>query len=264
MKTTNPLIATPVSYSLFNNENRDLIIENSDCLEGRPEMVDNSFGIENVFHYDKIEPCHNLSEDIFSDLKSLISKKKDLECISFHVAYCTSSKCQDENVYTKRYTRHELYDNCKKNIARIREVIGPNISILLENNNYFKEELHRDVTDGDFLSSLVYDNDIYFLLDIAHAQITCSHKNIDYENYLKSLPLERCKQLHLSRVDNSCLPFIDSHLDPQEEEFRKVLDILREYESIEYITIEHYMDINVLIDSIQGLKHFLKNNGFRK
>ena len=264
MNKTYPLIATPVSYSLFTEQNRGLIIEHSDCLEGRPETSGNPFGTEKVFHYDEIEPCHHLSETTFSDIRSLILKKKDLECISFHVAFCTNPKRQDENVYTKRYTRDELYDNCKKNIARIKEIIGPNISILLENNNYFKEELHRDVTDGDFLSSLVYDNDIFFLLDTAHARVTCSHKNIDYENYLKSLPLKRCKQIHLSRVDEDRQPLIDSHLCPQEKEFLELVDILKQYNTIEYITIEHYEDINSLIESIQRLKSFLKNAGFRK
>ena len=76
--------------------------------------------------------------------------------------------------------------------------------------------------------------------------------------------MKRCKQIHLSRVDEDRQPLIDSHLCPQEKEFLELVGILKQYNTIEYITIEHYQDINSLMGSIQRLKSFLKNAGFRK
>ena len=256
-----PEIATPVSYSLFKGDNKDLIIENSDCLEGRPEMIDNSFGVEKIFHCDVIEPCHELGQNQFDKIKKIIDIKPDLKAISFHVAYCTNSTCENETNYTKSYSKQEMYDNFKYNIKIIKEIAGDRL-ILIENNNYFKEEIHKYVTDADFLSSLVYDNDVFFLLDIAHAKITSFYKRLDYKEYLTSLPLDRCKQIHFSRLEELIAPK-DSHLEPREKEFQEVVALLKKYKTIDFLTVEYYTNIETLISSIKNLKSLLSSEGLR-
>lgn len=243
-----PQIATPVSYSLF-KKHKHLIIENSDCLEGRPEMVDNKFAVEKIFHCDDVEPCHELKDSEFKKIKKIIDTKPELKAISFHVAFC------------KSYSRECLYSNFKKNIRDIRNIVGDK-QILIENNNYFDEKIHKHVTDGDFLSSLVYDNDIFFLLDISHAKITSFYKQINYEDYLNSLPLDKCKQIHLSRINNS-IPPRDSHLEPRDKEIKEVIKLVKAYKTIDYLTIECYTNINYLIKSIKRLKNSLKHAGLR-
>ena len=255
-----PEIATPVSYSLF-KKHKNLIIENSDCLEGRPEMIDNVFGVEKIFHCDVIEPCHELKQNQFDKIKKIIDTKVDLKAISFHVAYCTNSKCENEISYTRSYSREEMYDNFNRNIKIIKEIIGDKL-ILIENNNYFKEEVHKHVTDSDFLNSLVYDNDVFFLLDIAHAKITSFYKRFDYKEYLASLPLDRCKQIHFSRLEE-LVPPKDSHLEPKDKEIKEVIKLLKMYKTIDFLTIEHYSNINSLINSIKTLKLNLLNEGLR-
>lgn len=243
-----PEIATPVSYSLF-KKHKNLIIENSDCLEGRPEMVNNKFGTEKIFHCDDVEPCHELKDSDFKKIKKIINIKPELQAVSFHAAFC------------KSYSKDSLYNNFSKNILRIKDIVGDKL-ILIENNNYFNEEMHKHVTDGDFLSSLVYDNNIFFLLDISHAKITSFYKNINYKDYLNSLPLNKCKQIHLSRIDHS-IPPKDSHLEPRDKEIKEVIKLVKTHKTIDYLTIECYTNIDYLIKSIKSLKDSLKHAGLR-
>ena len=71
------------------------------------------------------------------------------------------------------------------------------ISISVENNNYYKTEAYDYVTDPDFISSIVYDNDINFLFDISHARISAYNSGVDYCEYLLKLPLNRVNQIHI-------------------------------------------------------------------
>ena len=149
----------------------------------------------------------------------------------------------------------------KKNIPLIKEIVG-DVKILIENNNYYPTKAYDIIANPNFISEIVYDNDIWFLFDQAHAEISAHNLKIEYEDYIQNLPLDRCKQIHLCKMGYNTSLYSknfylaeDYHLAPEFEEFQKTLKIIKEYPLIEYLTIEYYKDINGLLNSIKTAKN---------
>ena len=261
-------ITTPISTLWDTKSNVNLIKLNSDFFEDRPfNNFNHPPSISSkvkAFHCDTIQPIHKLNIKDFDYIKSIVSKYPNLEIISFHCAYC-SSKCfkHDGVGYIDGYcyTEEELKFNMKKNIPLIKEIVG-DIKILIENNNYYPTKAYDIIANPNFISEIVYDNDIWFLFDQAHAEISAHNLKIKYEDYIQNLPLDRCKQIHLCKMGYNPSLYSknfylaeDYHLAPKFEEFQKTLKIINEYPLIEYLTIEYYKDINGLLDSIKTAKN---------
>lgn len=48
------------------------------------------------------------------------------------------------------------------------------------------------------LGELIIENDVSFLLDISHANITAKYNGFDIHDYLRKLPLSRVKEIHVN------------------------------------------------------------------
>jgi len=253
-------IATPIS-TLFNKLiNAIEIIKYSDCLECREQSFHSTFSNQKVFHCD-IQLIHKFGRDKFSFLEKLADLKKELQLISFHMASSCSNPFLDNFMFKPggfQLSRKEMLNNAKKNIKIIKSIFEPEVKIAVENNNYYPSEAYNYITDSKFISEVVYDNDIYFLYDMAHAGITAHNKCLLLQDYQIQLPLDRVIQVHISRYkknrDNIA---IDSHLLPDTNEYNELLKIISIAKSIEYVTIEYYKDINRLIASLKKLRKFL-------
>jgi len=143
----------------------------------------------------------------------------------------------------------------------LREKLSPDTAIGLENNNYYPTPAYQDVTDGDFISEVLEENDLFLLLDIAHAMVAAHNKNLSYDQYIASLPLHRIIQLHICQPK---LPVggvaVDAHGAPDEGMFQEVLRLVEKLPNIKYLTIEYYKDKDILIESILHLRQLLKIN----
>ena len=255
-------ISTPIS-TLFNTSesNAELIKEHSNSLEGRPDSFIPYLNVE-TFHCDNIQPIHPLDNKDFDFIKKIINKCKNLKIISFHCAY------RSKNVFLKDgiahthgylYSEQEMKDNMSKNIPKIKNIVG-DIEILIENNNYYPTNAYDIVTDAKFISDLVYDNNIGFLFDQAHAQITAHNKILKYDEYISNLPLDKCRQIHLCKMGYSHewskeLGYLakDLHICPDIFDLKNITPIIVD-NSVEYITIEFYKNIKELINFIKLFK----------
>jgi uncharacterized protein (UPF0276 family) len=131
------------------------------------------------------------------------------------------------------------------------------VKIGVENNNYYPTQAYDIVTDNVFINTIINENGLYLLLDIAHAMVTAHNREINYDDYIESLNLNKLIQLHI------CQPTIpeigiayDSHEVPNDKMFENVLSLVSKYPTIKYLTIEYYKDKNILINSIKKL-HYL-------
>ena len=147
------------------------------------------------------------------------------------------------------------------NIPKIKNILG-DIEILIENNNYYPTKAYDIITDADFISNLVYDNNIGFLFDQAHAEITAHNQKIKYEEYINKLPLDKCKQIHLCKMGYSKLLYSDNfylaedqHLPLDHLEITKLKQILNKAPLVEYLTVEYYKNIEGLLNSINLIKN---------
>ncbi|VVB86724.1 Uncharacterised protein [uncultured archaeon] len=253
-----PRIATPVSDIFLDKKYTKILIEKSDCLELRDRSMDTNFKNEEIFHCE-MQPIHEFTKKNFEYIQKIKDKHPGLKLLTFHCASSCNDPCIENGMFKlngKKYTKQDLLDNAKHNFLKLREILGSVIKIGIENNNYFPTEAYDYVTDPEFISEIIHENQLYFLFDIAHARIVAYNRNIEYGEYKEKLPFDRIIQLHISSYGISDGLACDLHDYPGEEEFNEVRDIISKYD-VEYLTIEYYKDIEHLLISLKKIKEII-------
>lgn len=249
-------IATPISDLILNDFSSE-IIKNSDCFETRDHTINSKHENQELFHCE-LQPIHTFDEKKISYLKKIKREKPNLKLISFHLASCYKSpKILNKKFYPSgdKISKNILLNNAEKNLNMVKNIFGEKIKIAVENNNFYKTEAYDIITEPDFITQIVNKNNIYFLLDLAHAQITAYNKKISLSNYLNELPLNKMVQIHIAKpgFDESGEIF-DSHELPSNLEFKKVKELLLKYPNTKYLTIEFYKDRYHLNKSLKELR----------
>jgi sialic acid synthase SpsE/uncharacterized protein (UPF0276 family) len=269
-KLTRFKIVTPISSLFENDKFKEDIISNSNLLELRDNDISTkimeSKKEDHYIYHSELNLLAKMTEEEEKRLENL-SQKYFIDVISFHL----SSRYQ-ENKLTEQgifmgigtpFSVSEMKKNVQDNVKKILEIFGKDIEILVENNNYLiinqpdttlSTDAYEKITDGDFISEIVNKNNLGFLLDIAHAQITAINKKIDFVGYLISLPLERCKQIHLSKYGISDGRIFDGHRELQEEDWEQFDKIIKLINNLKYVTIEYYKDSEKLLSQLKILK----------
>ena len=152
----------------------------------------------------------------------------------------------------------DMIANARENIRTVRDIFGNNIEIAVENNNYYPTPVYKTITDSSFLSTIVNENNIAFLFDIAHAKVTAHNRNICFDEYTEGLPLNRCVQLHISEFGiNSRGIAYDVHEEPGRELYACIKNLLSRYKKIKYVTVEYYKSIDRLLFIISQIKEIV-------
>ena len=256
-----PLIATPISHLFENPQYGNEIAEVSDCLEVRQRSLGSVLPKQWLFHID-IDISLEWNDEIRDYLKNAFKIKSELKLVTFQATRC----CQGERIVDGKfqlsgtvYTEQEMLNHASENVTWLRAVLKKEIKIGLENNNYYPTPAYDLVTDGSFVTKLVEQNNIYLLLDIAHAMVTAHNKKIEYLDYIDTLPLEKLIQLHI------CQPVLpvgeiaqDTHDDPTPEMLDEIIRLIKLFPQVEYLTVEYYKDKYILTEAINELLLRLK------
>lgn len=252
-------IATPIS-ELFNSRgNTGRIIAHSNCLECRDKSIDSDLPAQELFHCD-LQPIHRLSRINFRYLELIRKSKPSLKLLTFHIASSCKNPVLKKGMFIKggeEYTRNQALKNAMANFAEIKRIFSKGVKFAVENTNFYPTDAYKYITEPDFISKVVRQNNINFLFDIAHARIAAHNKGIDYPGYKQALPMDRLIQIHLSayRINDDGLAF-DSHNCPGEKDFVAVKEFLK-YPGLKYLTIEYYRDAPKLIKSLKLLKELI-------
>jgi len=264
VKRSIPLIATPISHQFEDESYGKEISEASDCLEVRQRSLDTDWENQFLFHID-VDLTHEWNDDLRTYLAHAFKNKPYLKLITFQATRCclgeriTSGMFQLEG---KIYSTQEMLDHSIENSKWLRKTVKAGTYIGLENNNYYPTPAYDIVADGSFISQVLEENDLFLLFDIAHAMVAAHNKNINYNQYIATLPLDRLIQLHICQPK---LPAggiaLDTHDEPNEEMFQEVVRLVNSYPKIKYLTIEYYKDKDILIESIHMLRQLLSGGG---
>jgi len=120
---------------------------------------------------------------------------KDCGCphLGIHLAIKNSdmqSLMEPEDIYIRMSKHIQFF---KKNLS---------VPVLLENIPDSPQERavfdHYPYAEPERINRLLYDNDVNLLLDLAHAKVTALYKDWKIYEYLKNLPLDRIKEIHVS------------------------------------------------------------------
>lgn len=252
-------IVTPVSHLFFDRNNAEVISKNSDYLEIRERTINLNFKNEKFFHCDD-DLTLPWSKNFKIQFEKIIKKKKNLKYITFQATRCCLNAKIVNKVYIlsgKKLTRAEMLNEARKNTKWLRKKFRNKFKIGLENNNYYPTKAYDVIADADFISQVVRDNKLFFLLDIAHAKVTASNKKINYETYLKNLPLDLMMQMHICRPKINKKLSLDTHYLPSKKMFKEVKEISKKYKNLKFLTIEYYKDAKKLVNNIRNLKKIL-------
>jgi len=254
-------IATPVSHLALDKDAFKDIIKASDCLEMRPGTLNISSN-EEVYHCDSIQINHELTDDIINSVCDTINNAKKLKLVAFHCATNCSDPVLNGKKFMQRglvYNHSEMIYNGTRNIEKIRKKISNHVELAVENNNYYETEWANPydiVTDANFLNEFVNETNIGFLFDVSHAKVTCFNKKINYDEYVRQLPMHKLKQIQLcqySIIDNEC---VDLHEKPNASTILHSIALALKY-GCDYLTIEYYKNHFDLLDSINYMRNAL-------
>lgn len=254
-------LATPISTLCKDDVAILMLKEQSACFEGRESNFADDKVELRLFHFDK-DLVHLWEEDLREKIGSIINKNKSLELISFHIASCYEKPIIKNEVFYpfgEIVLQETMLDNAKKNVGYLKTVIGKrNISIAAENNNFYPTGAYQYITQPEFISSIIWECDIYFLYDIAHAKITTYNEKTDYEKYRQKLPLEKLIQLHISKedIDNKGIAY-DAHNLPDELIYKEAKELLDNF-YYRYLTVEYYKDIKNLMQTLDCYKRIFE------
>ncbi len=90
-----------------------------------------------------------------------------------------------------------------------------------------------------FISEFLQEIDCGFLLDIGHARVSAWHLGFSFDRYLRTLPLERVKELHVHAPE--CVTgsgLLDQHLPLREGDYRLV-EWLVDHTPVQVISLEY-------------------------
>ena len=259
-------LLTPTSHLFADFEHALAISRASDALELRPEYgsQQSDSGTAPITHahisnfrYDLNLPW---SSEIRDELGSLIrGAPQSLEVVTFHISRDTEDSSLDELgrfVGSSRpMGRSHMLLNCATNSTWLRSSF-PNLVFGIENNNFYPTGAYDIATSPDFISEVCAENNLAFLFDVAHAQVTAGNQGIDLRDYVAALPLARLIQIHLSRP--SIRPsgeWYDAHKCPGLLDLEIVEDLIGRSGIESYpITVEFYGSTPDLIRALDALR----------
>lgn len=155
----------------------------------------------------------------------------------------------------------------KENVAWLRESFGGYLQ--LENNNYFPTGAYERTCEPDFISRVLDALDVNLLLDVAHAAISAHYLGYsDLWDYLASIPLERVREIQVSRAGPLNGIMEDLHEVPGPVEMELVDDLIRACPRARFLTIEYYRDPCKLRKAFREFHHHfgiapMPNTSFR-
>ena len=249
-------IAAPVSHLFEDPDAAKRIIASCDCLECRERSVGSGFAHQELFHLD-VDLTMPWSDERREYLSEAFDLTPGLRLISFQMTSCYDGPVIRDRMYYpggRRIGRDELLSAATENISWLKRRIGESVALAVENNNFYPTAAYDDVTDADFIDTVVRGNGIRLLLDVAHAIVTAHNRKIALEDYLERLPLDEVIQLHL------CTPGVDSagiardEHDPPDERVYALAEELIGRTGLKYLTVEYYRDVERLIEAHETLR----------
>lgn len=251
-------IATPISELFVSGDKVQIerLIELSDALEIRDISKEIYSPLPRLYHSD-LSIVEKWTEEEFSRVVSTIEKNKAI-LISFHIVSCFPNALLRDGMFQptgQKMSKVEMKENAKINVAKLRRGILAEIAI--ENNNYFPTGAYDLVTEAAFINELLRDNNLKLLLDLAHSKITAYHRNFRIDEYIKTFDLDRVIQMHLSGIKKTGKLCEDAHLELKDQDWDELIKTINFCPNLEFITIEYYRKIPVLLEMLNKLKKIL-------
>ena len=142
---------------------------------------------------------------------------------------------------------------CKSNIDKIRQVL-PNIPIVIENVPYAHND-YKWCQEPDVINYYCKKYELGLLLDISHMCVYTGNNNLDINEYLKKLPLDKIYEIHISGCyTDEDKKYYDTHFECSNEIYELYKKVLKIAKNVKMTSLEFpvYNDIPVVIKYLKN------------
>jgi uncharacterized protein (UPF0276 family) len=142
--------------------------------------------------------------------------------ISEHLCWCSVGGRHFNDLLPLPFT-DEAAKHVSRRISQAQDYLGR--QILIENLSSYLEFADADMAEWEFLSEVARRSGCGILLDVNNVHVSSSNHGFDPHRYLRCLPVEPVKEIHLAGFDDNGQCLIDTHGKPVAE---AVWDLYRE------------------------------------
>jgi len=149
----------------------------------------------------------DLSQRYLESLKSFISDFQPF-IVSDHLCWSGAHSHSWFDLLPLPFTQVVL-ERIVERISRVQDFLGRRIAI--ENISTYLQFKTNEMTEVEFTRAILEKADCDLLLDINNVHINSSNHSFDPYSYLKSLPVDRVKQIHLAGHEDRGSFLFDTH-----------------------------------------------------
>lgn len=160
---------------------------------------------------------------------------------SEHIAFCRAGGVEIGHLTPLPFTRAAV-DTVAANVEDLRRAI-PGVPLLLENIAYNFQLPGSEMTEAEFVRSVLEAADAGLLLDLENVHANSQNHGYDPMGHLESLPLERVVEVHLAGGVVRDGRYADSHTRPVPEESWALLEWLAPRASVRAVILERDDDL---------------------
>jgi uncharacterized protein (UPF0276 family) len=148
-----------------------------------------------------------LNLDYLSRLKSLMERIEPA-CVSDHLAWISSGGRYVHDLLPLPYTEEAL-DHCIERVKQTQDFLG--CRLMIENPSSYMAYVDSEMTEWEFLQSLVAETDCDLLFDVNNVYVSSRNLGFNPIEYLYALPEGRVKEIHLAGYEEQNDFLFDTH-----------------------------------------------------
>jgi uncharacterized protein (UPF0276 family) len=140
-------------------------------------------------------------------LKDLMQTYEPVQ-LSDHLCFSSHASHQYHDLLPLPYTEEAL-QHVSERIRCVQDFLG--VRLLVENVSSYLSYHHSTLTEAEFLAALAKDADCDLLFDVNNAFVNEVNHGDPVSNFIKQLPLDRIREIHLAGYEDKGDYLIDAH-----------------------------------------------------
>jgi len=153
---------------------------------------------------------HALDPDYLNQLKQLAERVRPA-WISDHLCWSRGNAHQLHDLLPLRYTEESL-DYIAARVMQVQDILQR--PLVLENVSSYVRVASDDFTEWEFLAALSRESGCELLLDVNNVYVSSRNHGFDPWAFIRSLPIDKVRQLHLAGHSDYGDYVIDTHDHP--------------------------------------------------
>lgn len=242
----------------FDNANKidwlELVPENYMGLGGaarqRLEKVASRFPLVSHGVNLSLGSADDLNPEYLSSLKKLV-EKIDAPWFSDHLCFTSVDGVYLHDLLPLPFSR-EAVKHCAKKAQQVQHTLGR--PFLIENISAYMYMPGGEMSEAQFLSSVLEEADCGMLLDVNNVYVNSQNHKFDPFEFLKQIPLERTVQIHVAGHSTGEGTIIDTHGTAVIEPVFQLLKFVLERTDVKAVMIERDQNFPVFSELLGELK----------